>query len=116
MLGTSQSSCLIQYEGEQLAKPTTYLYLNYQQMIGDLLLTTQSPERTESIVKAVINQAIALGKSSHWVEQELKFEGMLDGADRADFLRLELEQADVVDDTLLDIYNERINRLTEYGY
>jgi hypothetical protein len=78
--------------------------------IRTLLLTTQDPDRTTAIVQAVLTQAIALHKTSVWVEQELKFEGMIDGADRADFLLFDLQQADKMDDVLLDSYNERINR------
>ncbi|MVM30310.1 hypothetical protein GO755_09720 [Spirosoma sp. HMF4905] len=87
-------------------------YDDYIMDIRTLLLTTQNPERTTTIVKAVLTQAIALNKTSFWVEQELKFEGMIDGADRNDFLLLELSQAGEVDDTMLDIYNERVNRFT----
>ena len=72
-----------------------------------LLLTTQNSERTLAIVGAVLKQAIELDKSSQWVERELKFKGMLQGVDRADFLLLELGQ---VSDQLLDDCNERINR------
>ncbi|MVM37663.1 hypothetical protein GO730_08740 [Spirosoma sp. HMF3257] len=87
-------------------------YVDYTMAINTLLLTTQSSDRTTVIVRAVLTQAIALHKTSFWVEQELKFEGMIDGADRNDFLLLELSQATAVDDTLLDTYNERINRFT----
>ena len=85
-------------------------YADYQTDIRILLLTTQNPDRTMTIVEAVLAQATALHKTSGWVEQELKFEGMIEGADRVDFLRLELQQADSVDDKLLDSYNERMNR------
>lgn len=88
----------------------TMTYDDYTVDIRTLLLTTQDLDRTETIVQAVIDQAIALNKTSFWVEQELKFEGMIEGADRNDFLLLELSQAPDVDDTLLDIYNERVNR------
>lgn len=84
-------------------------YINSLQV---LLLTTQSPQRTVTIAKTVFKQAVNLDKTSAWVEQELKFEGMLNGVDRADFLLLELQQATGVDDQLLDTYNERPNRFT----
>ncbi|WP_420151136.1 hypothetical protein [Spirosoma sp.] len=90
-------------------------YSDYIRDIATLLLTTQSTGRTTGIVQAVLEQAISLHKSSTWVEQELKFEGMVDGADRADFLRLDLSQAREVDDTALDLYNERINRFSEHS-
>ena len=85
-------------------------FADYATDIRVLLLTTQNPERTSELVNAVLAQAIDLNKTSGWVEQELKFEGMIHGADRNDFLRLELSQAPSIDDALLDTYNERINR------
>ncbi|GAB3958955.1 hypothetical protein GCM10028805_54140 [Spirosoma harenae] len=87
-------------------------YAEYTSDIRILLLTTQNPERTTEIVTAVLAQAIALRKTSFWVDQELKFEGMIHGADRIDFLKFELSQADDIDDSLLDSYNERISRFT----
>lgn len=96
----------------QLPAPISYLYLDYSMAISTLLLTTQSLERVEAIVRAVLDQAQALGKTSVWVENELKFEGMIDGADRADFLNFELSQAAHVDDGLLDAYNERLHRFS----
>lgn len=77
-----------------------------------LLLTTQNPDHTAVIVSAVLGQAIHLQKTSDWVDQEIKFEGMVHGADRVDFLKFELSQAATLDDSLLDSYNERINRFT----
>ncbi|WP_020597690.1 hypothetical protein [Spirosoma panaciterrae] len=85
-------------------------YGDYLTNIRILLLTTQDANRTAQIVKAVLTQAIRLHKPSEWVEQELKFEGMVEGADRADFLRFELQQAGTLDDATLDQYNERIRR------
>ncbi|GAB3257834.1 hypothetical protein GCM10027347_20670 [Larkinella harenae] len=87
--------------------------VDYFTTICTLLLTTQSPERTQTILQAVLNQAIALEKNSGWVEQELKFEGMIEGADRADFLLFELHQAGAIDDQMLDSYNLRLNRFIE---
>ncbi len=91
------------------------VYQDYMNTLRTLLLTTQSLEQTTAIVMAVLKQAVALNKTSAWVEQELKFEGMLSGVDRADFLRLDLQQAGEVDDSLLDVYNERINRFSADG-
>jgi hypothetical protein len=85
-------------------------YNDYKNDISILLLTTQNLDRTRAIVMAVLAQATELGKTSAWVEQELKYEGMIEGADRVDFLRFEMEQADTVDDALLDQYNERMSR------
>ncbi len=81
--------------------------------IRTLLLTTQDPGRTATIIQAVLAQAIDLRKTAEWVEEELKFEGMIDGADRVDFLRFELQQAESVDDGMLDTYNDRINRFAK---
>ncbi len=89
------------------------VYEDYITTLRTLLLTTQNPERTTAIVGAVLRQAVYLDKTAQWVEQELKFEGMLTGVDRADFLLLELQQAGGVDDQLLDAYNERINRFAD---
>ena len=66
---------------------------------------------------SVLRQAERLGRSSCWVEEELKFEGMIHGADRVDFLRLDLEQTatagnNTVDDATLDRYNERTSRFS----
>lgn len=83
---------------------------DYTANLRILLLTTQSAKRTCVIVQAILQQAVHLDKDSQWVEQELKFEGMLNGADRADFLLFELQQASEIDDQLLDAYNERLNR------
>lgn len=80
----------VRWTAADLPAPISYLYLDYVQAIGTLLLTTQDTDQTRLIVTVVLNQAIALGRSSVWVEQELKFEGMINGADRADFLRLDL--------------------------
>jgi hypothetical protein len=84
--------------------------LDHTRSLRTLLLTTQSIERTTAIVQAVLAQAVVLRKTSDWVDEELKFEGMLVGADRADFLRFDLQQTGAVDDELLDRYNERMNR------
>jgi hypothetical protein len=95
--------------------PDGLTYLDYTRTISTLLLTTQNPEQTTTIVQAVLAQATALHKTSEWVDQELKFEGMIYGADRQDFLRLELSQATTIDDHLLDTYNERLNRFQTNG-
>lgn len=87
-------------------------YSDFTTTIRILLLTTQNPDHTAVIVKAVLDQAINLQKTSLWVDQEIKFEGMIDGADRVDFLKFELSQATTLDDPLLDSYNERMNRFT----
>ena len=107
----------VRWTAADLPAPISYLYLDYVQAIGTLLLTTQNADRTRLIFTVVLNQAVTLGRSSRWVEEELKFEGMIDGADRADFLRLDLEQnGDNVDDETLDTYNERLHRFINDDY
>jgi len=98
----------------RLAPPASGLaYDDYTESIAILLLTTQSPERTRTITEAVLKQAISLHKSSEWIQQELRFEGMIEGADRSDFLRLDLSQSTAVDDATLDLYNQRVSRFSE---
>ncbi len=113
-LGQSPYKEVIQtltYQWVQAALPADELvYADYVRSVSTLLLTTQSPERTTTIVQAVLRQAIDLRKTAAWVDEELKFEGMLEGADRADFLLFELHQAGSPDDAQLDRYNERIKR------
>jgi hypothetical protein len=97
------------------AQPVTGLTRpDYVRTIGTLLLTTQHPERTADIVQVVLAQAATLRKSAQWVEQELKFEGMIEGADRADFLLFDLHQSGQPDDAQLDLYNERIHRFATH--
>ncbi|GAB4028039.1 hypothetical protein [Spirosoma gilvum] len=88
-------------------------YQDYSRLVRTLLLTTQSSQRTRVIVEAVLAQAKELQKTTTWVEGELKFEGMLEGVDRTDFLLFELEQAGSVTDALLDQYNERLKRFSQ---
>ncbi|PRY35496.1 hypothetical protein CLV58_11481 [Spirosoma oryzae] len=113
-LGQSPYKEVIQtltYQWVQATLPADELvYADYVRSVSTLLLTTQSPERTTTIVQAVLQQAIDLRKTAAWVDEELKFEGMLEGADRADFLLFELHQAGSPDDAQLDRYNERIKR------
>ena len=113
-LGHSPCKEVIQtltYQWVQAALPADELvFADYVRSVSTLLLTTQSPERTTTIVQAVLRQAVDLRKTAAWVDEELKFEGMLEGADRADFLLFDLHQAGLPDDTQLDRYNERIKR------
>lgn len=107
------------WEGERLAEPINYLYLDYLNAIGALLLATQNPDRTKQVFTAVLKQAEGLVKSSLWVEQELTFEGIVDGADRADYLRFDLERAiqhteGELTDEILDRYSERLKRFVDY--
>jgi hypothetical protein len=105
----------IRWMKAELANPLDFRLADYHPMIGDLLLATQNTDRTTTILMAVLDQARALGKSSVWVEQELTFESIVDGADRIDYLRYELQlAADFLDGQLtdenLDRYNERLHR------
>ena len=106
------------WDGQPPPEPVSYLFIDYRHTIGTLLLTTQDIDRTRLLVLGVLGQAQALGRSSRWVEEELRFEGMMHGADRADFLRLDLEQTaslnSVLDDATLDRYNERISRFDDH--
>lgn len=102
----------------ELPNPLDYQFADYRQMIGSLLLATQQPDLTTTILTAVLDQARALGKSSFWVEQELTFEGIVEDADRKDFLRYELHQAahfldGQLNDENLDRYNERLHRFPD---
>ena len=103
--------------GEPMPEPISYLYVDYLFTIGTLLLMTQDVDRTRLLDLRVLSQAEELDRSSRWVEQELQFEGMVHGADRADFLRLDLEQTasvnTILDDATLDRYNERISHFAD---
>ena len=102
----------------ELPGPHLYLFLDYLVITGDLLLDVGDRTQTETIVTAVLAQAVALAKTSAWVEQEFRFEAMvsLSFIDRAEFLRLELNGMASLDDTDLDAvfdkFNERAHRFT----
>jgi len=100
----------------ELPAPISYLYGDYVMAIGALLEDTQCMEQTQLIFMSTLNQAMALGKSSKWLDDELCFESVLytTRSDRATFLRCSLERAlalipDKVD-VCLDRYNERLVR------
>jgi len=100
----------------ELPAPISYLYGDYVMAIGMLLEDTQCMEQTQLIFMSTLNQAMALGKSSKWLDDELCFESVLytTRSDRATFLRCSLERAlalipDKVD-VCLDRYNERLVR------
>jgi len=100
----------------ELPSPQPYLYLEYVSIIKSLLLDVGDLTQTETIVRAVLDQAVALGKNSAWVEVELRFEAMVSLAfiDRAEFTRLELRgmasmgHTDL--DAVFDRFNDRTNR------
>jgi len=115
-LGRPPYAELIQHLADQWSRVATpapgLTRPDYERTISTLLLTTQHPARTADIVQAVLTQAIELRKPMTWVDQELKFEGMIEGADRADFLLFDLHQLGQPDDAQLDLYNERMHRFT----
>jgi hypothetical protein len=55
-----------------------FSYADQINVIAGLLRETADAALTESIFTAVLNQAIALGRGSIWVERELRFEGLAD--------------------------------------
>ncbi|MFD2934166.1 hypothetical protein [Spirosoma flavum] len=79
--------------------------------IAGLQAATRSVGRTSEVFAVVIRQAVGLGKTSEWVKRELRFEAMVQEVEsRAALARLDLEHSGAVDDNLLDLYNERLNR------
>ncbi len=83
------------------------LYTDYIRIIGQLLTATQSHERTEYIFMGILKQAVELGKSSAWIEREIRFEELAEAVNRTDLVRLQLNYSDPIDDSALDNYNER---------
>ena len=102
-----------QWASTRLAGVVPYRATDYQVAINTLLLTTQSMDRTEMIITAILAQARTLGQADLWVDQEMKLEGVMFGTDRADFLRYELSRHEHVDDAMLDDYNMRLHRFIE---
>ena len=105
------------YAWAQAELPTTRLsYADYVRAIAGLQQAIGNAQRTTVVFTAVINQGRALGKSSEWIERELRFEALADFVEsRADLLVLELEHKGLVDDEALDLYNERLNRFSTNG-
>ena len=87
-------------------------YSNSIQVIGSLLMATLDKDCTRHIFMAVLNQAIELGKTYVWVEYELHFEVMATtfNGSRHDAMAYNLKQVPVIDDRVLDLYNERLKR------
>ncbi|GAB2553271.1 hypothetical protein GCM10027085_50900 [Spirosoma aerophilum] len=99
------------FEWIQIERPGVHFtYADYVRVIGRLLTATQSADRTTYIFMAVLNQAIQLGKTSAWIEQEIRFEILAEGIERSDLVRIFLYRTDPVDDDTLDTYNERRTR------
>lgn len=102
----------------ELPSPQPYLYLEYVSIVKNLLIDVGDLTRTETIVRAVLEQAVALEKNSTWVEVELRFEAMVSLAfiDRDEFIRLELRgmasMGDTDLDSVFDRFNERTHRFT----
>ena len=105
------------YEWAQIELPTQRLtYSDYIRAISGLQETTKNMVKTSAIVKAILQQASQLGKSSEWVERELHFEALAEFVeDRREMLVLDLEHGGVVDDASLDLYNERLGRFKAVG-
>ncbi|AUD03514.1 hypothetical protein [Spirosoma pollinicola] len=87
-------------------------YADCIKIIGGLLTATQNQQRTSQIFTAILDQAVELGKSSLWVEREVKFEILAHSIGREELLALELRHAPVMDDRVLDLYNERTRRFS----
>lgn len=99
------------YEWAMVELPTHRLtYTDYLSTIAGLNVVTDDPDRTATIVAAVLHQAKQLGYSSEWVQQELKFEARVEATgERNKWLRLELVAGEL-SDAALDQYNERLTR------
>ena len=97
--------------------PTARLsYTDYMRAIAGLLQAIGNSQQTTAVFFAVINQARALGKSSEWLQHELRFEALAEFVEsRTDLLLLDLAHSGRVDDQALDLYNERLNRFTANG-
>lgn len=106
----------VRWVAAELPAPISYLYGDYVMAIGLLLEDTQCLEQTGLIFMSTLNQAVALGKSSLWLDHELGFESSayIACTDRETFLRLDLEKALRIGPNKLDIcldrYNERLVR------
>ena len=105
------------YQWLQAKLPSTHVaYADYVRAIAGFQQAIGNAQRTRTVFIAVINQARALGKSSEWIQHELRFEALAEFVgNRADLLVLELEQGGRVDDDSLDLYNERLNRFDVNG-
>ena len=91
-------------------------YADYVRAVADLQHAIGNAQRTTAVFTAVINQARALGKTSEWIQHELRFEALAEFVEnRADLLVLELEHDGRVNDDSLDLYNERLNRFDVNG-
>jgi hypothetical protein len=102
------------YEWAKVDLPTQRLsYRDYIQAVTSLQGSTKNMTKTRTILNAILQQARQLGKSSEWVEQELRFESLAEFIDdRAESLLLDLAHGNVVNDAALDLYNERASRFT----
>jgi hypothetical protein len=86
-------------------------YVDFIRAINGLLTATRTAKATADIFTGIINQASALGKTSEWVESELRFETQAVAfGNRSELLLSELDLLETVDDASLDLYNERLTR------
>lgn len=89
-------------------------YVDFIRAINGLLTATRTARATAYIFAGVINQASALGKTSEWVEGELRFEAQAAAVgNRPKRLLFELSRLEIVDDATLDLYNERLIRFNK---
>lgn len=105
------------YEWVQVGLPShRSTYSDYLRFMATLQSVTDDRNRTRAIFRAVLDQATRLGKSSEWVETELKFEALAESlSNRASLLLLDLEYRLPVSDASLDLYNERLTRFNANG-
>ena len=90
------------------------VYIDFIRVINGLLVATGTARATAYIFAGVINQASALGKTSAWVEGELRFEAQAAAVgNRRELLRSELHRLETLDDAALDLYNERLTRFNQ---
>jgi hypothetical protein len=99
------------YEWSKFDLPGTHFrYHEYVRIIRLLLTATESLEQTKSIFMTILKQAVELGKTSFWVEREVRFETLAQATDRVELNLSYLKYSGPVDDGALDAYNERKNR------
>lgn len=90
-------------------------YTEYMDSATGLQAVTHDLEQTKFTVASVFQQAGALGRSPAWLKAELRFEIIAAATgDRGQLLSLAVATQHASDESL-DLYNERVNRLTTNG-
>lgn len=85
-------------------------YTEYMDLVTRLQAVTHDLEQTKFIVAKLLQQAVALGRSSEWLTAELRFEIIAAATgDRGQLLSLAVAIQKASDESL-DLYNERLNR------